>query len=114
MPHSYDACRQACGNVRQTSCFQPLAILRLSVTKSIMQQKCKVMSLFESRTKKRKMQRVKRIAIVIAIQLAAAALSLLNLLHLKLGNLLAPSQEATDVATQAAVGAIVVASIAAP
>jgi hypothetical protein len=60
------------------------------------------------------MQRVKRIAIVIAIQLAAAALSLLNLLHLKLGNLLAPSQEATDVATQAAVGAIVVASIAAP
>jgi hypothetical protein len=55
-----------------------------------------------------------RTAIVIVIQLAAAAFSLLNVAHLKLVNLMAPSHQATDVAVSATLGAIFVLSIAGP
>jgi hypothetical protein len=57
---------------------------------------------------------VKRIAIVIAIQLLAAAASILILLYFQLINLLEPSQEATDFATRAALGAITLLTISAP
>jgi hypothetical protein len=48
---------------------------------------------------------VKRVAIVVAIQLAAAAVSILDLLHYELTNLLQPSREETDLAAGAALGA---------
>jgi len=57
---------------------------------------------------------VKRIAVVIAIQLAAAAVSMLNLLHFELTNLLQPSQNATDLAALVAFGAVIVLTVAAP
>jgi hypothetical protein len=57
---------------------------------------------------------VKRIAIGIAIQLAAAAVSLLNLLHFQLANLLEPSQQATELAARAALGAVMMLTVSAP
>jgi len=57
---------------------------------------------------------VKRVAIVLAIQLPAAAASILILLHFQLANLLEPSQEATDFAARAALGAITLLTISAP
>jgi hypothetical protein len=45
--------------------------------------------------------------------LAAAVVSILNLLHYKLTNLLQPSQEATDLAAAAALGAVIVLTISA-
>jgi hypothetical protein len=57
---------------------------------------------------------VKRIGIVIAIQLPAAGASILILLHFQLANLLEPSPEAIDLMTSAALGAIVILTISSP
>jgi len=57
---------------------------------------------------------VKRIAIVIAIQLAAGAVSIVNVVHFRLTNLLEPSQEATDFAALATLAVIIVLTILAP
>jgi hypothetical protein len=57
---------------------------------------------------------VKRIAIVMAIQLPAAAAGILILLHFQLTNLLQPSQAATEFAALAALGAIILLTISAP
>jgi hypothetical protein len=57
---------------------------------------------------------VKRIAVVTTIQLAAAAVSILNLLDFWLTNLLKPSQDATDLALLAAFGAVIMLTVSAP
>jgi hypothetical protein len=57
---------------------------------------------------------VKRIAFVIAIQLVAAAVSIVNVVHFRLTNLLEPSQEATDFAALATLAVVVVLTILAP
>jgi hypothetical protein len=56
---------------------------------------------------------VKRIAVIITIQLAAAVASIVNVLHFRLTTLLEPSQEATDVATLTALGVVIVLTISA-
>ena len=47
---------------------------------------------------------MKRTAVVITIQLAAGVVSIVNVLHFRLTNLLEPSQEAIDFAVLAALG----------
>lgn len=54
---------------------------------------------------------MKRIAVVIALQLVAAAVSILNLVDFQLTNLMQPSQEATDFAARAALGTVIVLTI---